>query len=372
MFRSLNRVLILIALLAGGTLLAAPVPGETRKPAAFPAAHYVLAGAGEPAQGDDVYEFMKTFRLRPGQFVLSGGSKPTDYIAVDDDLELYQDGKSLFIDDDRVRSANVRGKQASRYQGQPIVLVLDPAKKLRVVAVDHQATDAIVGQLWLHRWDGARKRLTEGKQQASVAALPSTFFDESFTLTDGFEMPEKVNTDAATELPEKPATLLPRFKPKPAPEQPVSAVSAPAVSDFVFDAVTCGLTEDGVPPALAAQLARRDDFLPKCGICTPTRKALADYGKLKGIPTAKEGKGLPGEVVKRLKSDDNQTRHLALRELVQRYIEREYAKRDLTAEQRTALQKDLEQIRTNVMGGLRGDQKFCPSCDGACRRTPRL
>src|SRR5207248_1163420 len=88
MLRSLATGVILLAL---GAVVAAPVPGETRKPAAFPAGHYVLAGGGEPARGDDVYEFTKTFRLKPNQYVLSGGPKPTDPVFVDDDLEVYQE-----------------------------------------------------------------------------------------------------------------------------------------------------------------------------------------------------------------------------------------------------------------------------------------
>src|SRR5215510_16408332 len=98
-----------VVLLAVGALIAAPVPADTRKPAAFPAGIYVLTGADEPAQGTDVYEFTKTFRLKPGQYVLSGGPKPTDLILVDDDLEVYQEKTALFIDDDHVRSTETRG-----------------------------------------------------------------------------------------------------------------------------------------------------------------------------------------------------------------------------------------------------------------------
>lgn len=194
-----------------GALLAAPVPSETRKPAAFPAGHYVLTGADEAAQGHDVYEFTKTFRLNPGQFVLSGGPKPTDLIVVGDDLEVHQGKAKLFEDNDHVPSTNTRGKRAAQYQGQPIVLVLDPSKKVRVVAIAHGG-DATIGELWLHRWDGSRKKFTSAKQQLSGPNLPATFFDESAALGDGFEMPEKVSTETATEMPAKPATLLPRFQ----------------------------------------------------------------------------------------------------------------------------------------------------------------
>jgi hypothetical protein len=214
MRRAIETVVVLVA---AGAVLAAPVPTDTRKPAAFPAGHYVLAGAGEPAAGSDAFEFTKAFRLRPGQYVLSGGPKPTDAILVDDDMAVYQETATLFLDDDGVRSTEDRGKRAARYQGLPVVLVLDPAKKVRIVATDCFASEAVVGPLWLHRWDGARKKLTEGKSVESPAALPAAFFDESFALGEGFEMPEKVATDAETQVPEKPASLLPRFRAAPPP-----------------------------------------------------------------------------------------------------------------------------------------------------------
>lgn len=209
----MSRVLAAGAVLAAvGGLVAAPVPADAPKPAAFPAGHYVLAGGGEPALGGDVFEMTKTFRLRPAHYVLSGGPKPTDLILADDDLEVWQDQDRLFADDDGVRTTETRGKLAARYQGQPIVLVLDTTKKLRVRVLDYVATEAAVGALWLHRADGARRKLTDGKSAESAAVLPVVFFDESYALGDGFEKAEKVSTDAATDMPEKPASLLPRFK----------------------------------------------------------------------------------------------------------------------------------------------------------------
>jgi hypothetical protein len=115
---------------------------------------------------------------------------------------------------------------------------------------------------------------------------------------------------------------------------------------------------------VAAALAKNPDFLGKCPICGPTHDALTEYGKLTIQPTAKEAKGLPEELVTRLQSDKTETRHAALRELVQRYIECEYVRLELTPEQRTALHKELEKMRELGMGGLRTRQKFCPSCDG--------
>jgi hypothetical protein len=149
-------------------------------------------------------------------------------------------------------------------------------------------------------------------------------------------------------------------------------MATPQPKDFLRRAILDGLAEDGVSPALGAALAKNPDFLGKCPICGPTQDALTEYGKLAIQPTAKEGKGLPEELVKRLKSDKTETRHAALRELIQRYIEREYVRLELTAEQRAALHKELERMRNLGMGGLRTGQKYCPSCDGACCRTAKF
>lgn len=153
---------------------------------------------------------------------------------------------------------------------------------------------------------------------------------------------------------------------------PVPAGTRPDAFAFVRSAVAVGLIEDGMTPALAAELATRDDFVMKCGLCEPTRNALRAHGKLKAAPAAEVGKGLSVELMARLKSDTAATRRLALRDLVQVYTEREYARRDLTAAQRTELQKESEEMRERAMGGLKPGQKFCPSCDGACRLPPKL
>lgn len=362
-----------IVLASVGMVLASPVPNETRKPAAFPAGHYVLTGAGEPARGEDVLEFTKAFHLRPGQYVLSGGSKPTDLILVDDDLEVYQDKVQLFVDDDHVRTSETRGKFAAKYKGEPIVLVLDSTKKVRIVGIDCNPTEAIVGPLWLHRWDGARKKLTDGVTLNSPPNLPATFFEESYTLSEGFEMPDKVSTDASIDLPEKPATLLPRFRPV-AP--PVAAkVREIEPGDFVYHAVLDGLTEDGVSPLFAAALAKNQggpanpDFLGKCSLCAPTLRALIDYSQRKDAAKPKEGKGMTVDLAKHLDSKEDRTRRAAIREMVAGYMERAYARDTITAEQRAKLEKELLKMRGVPKGGDDA-VKFCPSCDGACRLLP--
>ncbi|MBY0457468.1 MAG: hypothetical protein K2V38_09045, partial [Gemmataceae bacterium] len=69
-----------------------------------------------------------------------------------------------------------------------------------------------------------------------------------------------------------------------APEPPKIDAGA-----FVQKAVENGLTENGVPPELAAELAKRDDdFVKKCEICQPTRMALRAHAKRTDVPAAKE------------------------------------------------------------------------------------
>src|SRR5262249_40869127 len=119
-------------------------------------------------------------------------------------------------------------------------------------------------------------------------------------------------------------------------------------------------------------LAKNDDFIPKCGICGPTRQALLEYAKRTDTPDARPGKGLSEELVNRLKATDDATRRSALRELMERYSARELARAEWSAEQKAARKKELEEMRKAAMGGLPAGQKFCPSCDGACRLTPKF
>jgi hypothetical protein len=156
------------------------------------------------------------------------------------------------------------------------------------------------------------------------------------------------------------------------PLVPASAPKAPEPEEFITHAITTGLTEDGVSTALMGDLGKRPDFLGKCNLCTPTHQAIIAYGKLPTQPVAKPGKGLPADLLKRLKSDNNETRRTALREMVHRYVDREYARRELTTEQKTAFQAKMQQWRKDMSGALPKGQKFCPSCDGACRLAPKL
>jgi hypothetical protein len=205
--------LVLVSLLVFGLAFpAAGGPKEARdgeakgKPFVFPAGKFILGGGSRAATGQDVYEFKKPFTLRPGQFILCGGPSPTTPIVVDDDLEVLVDGQALFVDDDHVASTDTRPAFPRSYDGTPIILVLDPAKKLRIRAIDHVPSEAILGELYLYRHDGARKRLTGRIAENSNPNLPHVFFDQEFSLDGDFEAPP--SDKDAIQVPAVPADLL--------------------------------------------------------------------------------------------------------------------------------------------------------------------
>ena len=115
-------------------------------------------------------------------------------------------------------------------------------------------------------------------------------------------MPEKVSTDAATDVPDKPATLLPRFKPAPAaPVRPASSVApeAPDVNEFLSAAITNGLTEFGVEPwpgrgSREAQRLHRQvlPLLAEPSGVSAIRKA---QGSPRGLYRVEAAAGEPGE-----------------------------------------------------------------------------
>jgi hypothetical protein len=207
---SIGLSILALALEAGGV----PRPDEKGKTYVFPAGRYVLAGGPEAAIGEDNTEVMEDFALKPGQFILSGGPNATDRLVIDDDLEILQGSKQLFIDNDQIATTQRNTKQAPSYQGFPIVFVADGKGTIRIRVTDQQANDAVVGELWLHRHDGARRLITKEVRHASAERLPNVFFNEEIDLSKGFEMPAKKRTasGSAIDMPERPAMLLPRNK----------------------------------------------------------------------------------------------------------------------------------------------------------------
>ncbi len=76
------------------------------------------------------------------------------------------------------------------------------------------------------------------------------------------------------------------------PTPPADKPKPPDVSEFLHKAMTDGLTEDGVPPKFAASIAKNeDDFLGKCSICSPTQRAIAEYGNSRRRRRQKRARG---------------------------------------------------------------------------------
>jgi RNA polymerase sigma factor (sigma-70 family) len=147
----------------------------------FPPGRYVLGGFARPARGPDAARIDKPFTLHPNQYILSGGPRPTDLVGVDDDLEIYCGNRPLFIDDDGHTSGD-RIKECT-YDASPIILVIPPGARFRLRAIDRGADGAMLSDIYLHRWDGARKRLVTARWQHSNPRLPHVFFDQEFDCT---------------------------------------------------------------------------------------------------------------------------------------------------------------------------------------------
>jgi hypothetical protein len=181
-----------VGLLAGLAFMKALPPATRAEPEnsrlaanSFPPGTYVLGGLST-ATVKDAFEVKEPFTLHPVQYILSGGPKPTDRIIVDDDLEIERGKLRLFTDDDHIWSKDDKPSQAGQYCGWPILLVLPPGSKLRIRAIDCQQVSAELGELYLHRYDGASKRLTKGKKERSNPRLPHVFFEEEFDVDEGF------------------------------------------------------------------------------------------------------------------------------------------------------------------------------------------
>jgi RNA polymerase sigma factor (sigma-70 family) len=155
-------------------------PGSGSAAHHFPPGRFVLGGLARPARGQDVARIDKPFTLHPNQYILSGGPRPTDPMEVDDDLEISCGKRLLFIDDDGHASGDARHTKECTFDGSPIILVIPPGAKFRLRVVDRFPDGASVSDVYMHRWDGARKRLVTARWQHSNPVLPHTFFDQEF------------------------------------------------------------------------------------------------------------------------------------------------------------------------------------------------
>src|SRR5205085_10006501 len=70
--------------------------------------------------------------------------------------------------------------------------------RLRVRAIDCAASDAELGELYLHRHDGVYVRLVKARKERSAHKLPHVFFDEEFDLDRLFASPAPRRSNAIT------------------------------------------------------------------------------------------------------------------------------------------------------------------------------
>lgn len=145
-------------------------------------------------------------------------------------------------------------------------------------------------------------------------------------------------------------------------------VETPNMYEFISQSVQSGLKADGAPRELAARLLNcNEDFVAKCSLCKATREGLYLYSKFEQQPA---GPGLDPKLTAKLDSKDATIRRAALRDLVQRYIERGYSSFKMNADQRQVLETELKREREQSMGIKGAELAFCPSCDGVCCMAP--
>jgi hypothetical protein len=104
-------------------------------------------------------------------FILSGGSLPTDQLSADDDLKVKLNKKVIFNDNDELAS-NI----------EPIAFQARPGNTLRVIAID---TGGCIGvsPLWLHPEGGSARELHPGiAPQGCDEPVHGRFFDEKFEI----------------------------------------------------------------------------------------------------------------------------------------------------------------------------------------------
>jgi hypothetical protein len=141
----------------------------------------ILCTSDKTARGMDRQELKENFSLGSDEFILSGGPSPADPIVVDDDLVVSIGGRKSFVDDDGCRSDESRPRYSRSYEGTPLLLRISAGEKIQIMATDRGASDALLGELYLHGRDGWKAKVTDKIVQASAERLPSTFFSKEVT-----------------------------------------------------------------------------------------------------------------------------------------------------------------------------------------------
>ncbi len=120
------------------------------------------------AKGDDQVTIGVLDPEGPLPYVLSGGPAPTDPIVVDDDLEIFVDGASVFVDANTVRDTH-----------PPVSFSALRTSRVRVVATDVQTCASALGPLTLH-FQGDSQPLNAPICQSACDVVDACY-DPSFT-----------------------------------------------------------------------------------------------------------------------------------------------------------------------------------------------
>ena len=147
------------------------------------------------------------------------------------------------------------------------------------------------------------------------------------------------------------------------PKDPTQISTQPqTVQIFLYDAILTGLKKDRAPKEMIAILSKSSIFVPKCGLCTSTRKALAEYRK---APRSSNGT-FPFQITT---TTTRKEQMLILSQLVHRYTEQHFTMLKLSKADEERMRQKLEDVRERSTRLMRDDfGSFCPSCDGACAR----
>jgi len=110
-------------------------------------------------------------------YTLSGGPSPETFLVVDDDLEVKVNGKTVFVDADRVSTLDGRAK----WDGKPITFSASPGEVLQIIATNPGGIDIELSPLYLHV-NGESLKLSDGVPQRKSDDV-GEFFNESFTIS---------------------------------------------------------------------------------------------------------------------------------------------------------------------------------------------
>jgi hypothetical protein len=165
---------------------------------------------------------------------------------------------------------------------------------------------------------------------------------------------------------------------------------APDLGAFLFFATLEGLCEDALPDDAVEAVLERDaegryrNFVYACPVCSPVLEGFRAFAMRRKFYYARKGVDVSGgdplapgpcaveSIAARLRDPDPKARGAALRDLVQRNVERRIERLRLTEEEAGAwrirfaegMKKGMALLREPSIAGPFA-HKSCPSCDGA-------